>query len=201
MATPGGFARDPERVQAFYNDRRRELTGGLIAPNAAHLALAELEARRPGEFLLVTQNVDNLHERAGSRALLHMHGELLKARCQGCEGVSPWDKDLGAGDKCPHCGRVGLMRPHVVWFEEIPLYMDEIQRSLERCRTFVSIGTSGDVYPAAGFVRQARAAGARTVELNLEPSRNAGVFDQGFYGPATKVVPAWVEEMLAGGSR
>jgi len=197
VATPGGFARDPEKVQSFYNARRAELRSGRIQPNPAHLALAELEAKWPEELLLVTQNVDDLHERAGSRALLHMHGELLKARCQGCSAVLPWENDLGTGDQCPQCGRSGLLRPHVVWFEEIPLYMDEIQKALRRCRLFVSIGTSGDVYPAAGFVREAKAAGAQTIELNLEPSSNAAVFDDGEYGPASRIVPAWVEKLLS----
>ncbi|MDR1045807.1 MAG: NAD-dependent protein deacylase, partial [Candidatus Adiutrix sp.] len=180
--------------------RRRELTSGRIQPNAAHLALAELEARWPEPFLLVTQNVDDLHGRAGSRNLRPMHGEMLKARCLFCGGVRPWPADLGRADRCPGCGRPGGLRPHVVWFGESPLYLDEIRQGLEKCRTFAAIGTSGDVYPAAGFVRLARAAGARTVELNLEPSRNAWLFDEGRYGPATEVVPAWAAEMTAGKS-
>ena len=172
VATPGAFARNPRMVHDFYNRRRRELTGGSVQPNAAHLALARLEAEGAEPLLLVTQNVDDLHEQAGSKALLHMHGEMLKARCQSCGAVRPWTTDLGLDDVCPQCGVKGRLRPHVVWFEEIPLYMDEIDKALRKCRIFVSIGTSGDVYPAAGFVRQARAAGAATMELNLEPSRN-----------------------------
>lgn len=198
VATPGGFARDPKRVYDFYNQRRRELTGGRIEPNAAHLALARLEAEASEEVLVVTQNVDDLHERAGTGNLLHMHGEMLKARCQSCGAVLPWAADLGGADACARCGRAGALRPHVVWFEEMPLYLEEIDRALRRCRTFVSIGTSGDVYPAAGFVRQALEAGARTVELNLEPSRHAALFRAGTYGPATEIVPAWVETVLAG---
>ncbi len=197
VATPRAFARDPQAVYEFYNQRRRELTGGRIQPNAAHRALARLEAESPELVLVVTQNVDDLHERAGGRSLRHMHGELLKARCQDCGGVRPWPGDLGPGDACADCGAAGRLRPHVVWFEEVPLYMEEIEAALRRCRVFVSIGTSGDVYPAAGFVRLARSAGARTVELNLEPSRSAALFEVGRYGPATEVVPAWVEETLA----
>lgn len=195
VATPGGFRRDPGKVYDFYNRRRRELL--KVKPNAAHEALARLEADWPEPLLVVTQNVDDLHERGGTKSLIHMHGELLKARCQGCGAVLEWTADLGAEDSCRSCGRKGLLRPHIVWFEEIPLQMDEIESALSRCSTFVSIGTSGDVYPAAGFVRLAKSRGARTLELNLEPSKGAGAFDEGRYGPATKVVTAWVEEMLA----
>ncbi len=198
VATPGGFARDPNRVFNFYNARRRELTGGKIAPNAAHEALARLERRHGDPVLVVTQNVDDLHERAGTKTLLHMHGELLKARCTACGAVMPWKDDLGGSDLCAKCRTRGRLRPHIVWFEEMPLYMDEIDRALRRCAVFVSIGTSGNVYPAAGFARAARAAGARVVELNLEPSLNAAVFHEGHYGPATKVVPAWVDALLEG---
>jgi NAD-dependent deacetylase len=141
--------------------------------------------------------VDNLHERAGTRNLLHMHGELLKSRCAACGDVRPWAQDLGAADACPACGRAGRLRPHIVWCEETPLHLAEIYDALRKCRVFVSIGTSGHVYPAAGLAREARAAGARVVELNLEPSRGADVFHEGRYGPAGKIVPAWVEEMLA----
>ncbi|MDR0881900.1 MAG: NAD-dependent deacylase [Candidatus Adiutrix sp.] len=195
VATPGGFRRNPGQVLKFYNDRRRELA--TVAPNAAHLALARLEAEWPEEVLVVTQNVDDLHDRAGSKALLHMHGELLKARCQACGAILPWTTDFGLEDVCPQCRGQGVLRPHIVWFEEVPLYMDEIERALSRCRTFVSIGTSGNVYPAAGFVRLARHAGAQTVELNLESSQGAASFHTGLYGPATRIVPQWVEETLA----
>ncbi|MDR2892818.1 MAG: NAD-dependent protein deacylase [Deltaproteobacteria bacterium] len=196
VATPGGFARDPERVLEFYNQRRRELLGPGIAPNAAHLALARLEAEYQGRILLITQNVDNLHERAGSRNLLHMHGEMLKIRCTRCGAIMQWEKDLHRGDSCPVCAASGGLRPHIVWFEEMPLYMDEIDAALGKCRLFVSIGTSGNVYPAAGFVRAARRAGAHTVELNLERSQGANSFDEGRYGRASQVVPQWVEEVL-----
>ena len=204
VATPGAFKRNPDLVYDFYNARRRQLAD--VEPNAAHVALAELERKYPGKMLLVTQNVDDLHDRAGSRNLLHMHGELLKARCVSCGRVCDWPGDLTGMDACPLCGpmpgagkgKPGRMRPHIVWFEEMPLYMDEIERALARCSTFVSIGTSGNVYPAAGFAATARMAGARVLEINLEPSVNQRYFHDGYYGPATRTVPAWVEEFLAG---
>jgi NAD-dependent deacetylase len=197
VATPGGFRRDPDKVHAFYNKRRRELTGGSVNPNPAHEALARLEREADEPVLVVTQNVDDLHDRAGSRALLHMHGELLKARCTACGAVPDWPGDMGRRDVCPDCGAAGTLRPHIVWFEEMPLYMDEIQQALAACRLFVSIGTSGNVYPAAGFSRLARSHGAHTLELNLEPSLNADGFHEGRYGPASVIVPAWVDEVLA----
>lgn len=196
VATPGGFARNPGKVFAFYNARRREITAGSIKPNAAHLALARLEQACGESVLVVTQNVDNLHEQAGSRSLLHMHGELLKARCTACGKVSAWEEDMDEKSLCPACGKIGKLRPHIVWFEEMPLYMDTIDEALTTCRLFVSIGTSGNVYPAAGFAARARSNGAQTLELNLEPSLNASGFHEGRYGPATQVVPAWVAEIL-----
>ena len=176
VCTPAGFARDPAGVQAFYNARRAELLAPAIAPNAAHLALARLEAAWAGDFLLVTQNCDDLHERAGSRRVLHMHGEYLRSRCQDCGQVAACRGDLGAGSRCPGCGSVGRLRPHVVWFEEVPLGLPQIARALAACHLFVAVGTSGHVFPAAGFVEQARAAGADTLELNLAPSRVASRF-------------------------
>jgi len=196
VATPRAFKKNPGLVHDFYNARRRQLLGPDIAPNPAHFALARLEAESPDPVLIVTQNVDNLHERAGSKKLLHMHGELLKSRCTACGDVRQWERDMGASDVCPACGLAGPLRPHIVWFEERPLCLAEIQEALGRCRTFVSIGTSGRVYPAAGFAGEARARGARLVELNLEPSLGAGVFHEGRYGPAGLIVPAWVDEML-----
>lgn len=206
VATPRAFRRDPDLVYDFYNARRRQLTNGSVNPNAAHGALARLERESAEEVLLVTQNVDDLHERAGSKNLLHMHGELLKARCVACGAAESWRGDLGACDACPTCGpipgaakgKTGRMRPHIVWFEEVPLYMDEIEYALSRCGLFVSIGTSGNVYPAAGFASQARAAGAEVMEINLEPSVDARAFHSGIYGPATQTVPAWVESVLTG---
>lgn len=206
VATPGAFRRNPDLVYDFYNARRRQLTGGSVHPNAAHLALAELEEKSREPVLVVTQNVDDLHERAGSKNMLHMHGELLKARCVTCGNVIPWPGDMTSLDACPDCGpfpdaakgKTGRIRPHIVWFEEMPLYMDEIQDALAECSIFVSIGTSGNVYPAAGFAAQARAAGASVVEINMEPSANARYFQDGRYGPATQMVPAWVKQYLEG---
>ena len=198
VATPEAFARDPLRVQAFYNARRRALLTATIAPNAAHRALAALERRWLGDFLLVTQNIDDLHERAGSEKLVHMHGEMLKARCLGCGAVHRNIEDLSAETPCPICKETGGMRPHVVWFGEMPLDMELIYEALGGCGLFISIGTSGNVYPAAGFVQEARARGAHTVELNLEPSEGASLFVDRRYGPATEIVPAYVEELLAG---
>ncbi|WP_041795693.1 Sir2 family NAD+-dependent deacetylase [Pararhodospirillum photometricum] len=197
VATPEGFERDPVKVHAFYNARRHGLRDPEVVPNAAHLALARLERLWPAEVLLVTQNIDDLHERAGSPAPLHMHGELLKARCAACDAVLPWADDLGLEDRCPSCGAEATLRPHVVWFGEMPLEMERIEAALTACGVFVSIGTSGTVYPAAGFVSLARRAGARTVELNLEPSHGASLFHECHHGPATGVVPAFVEALLA----
>jgi len=200
VATPEAFRCDPMRVQEFYNTRRRNLLGNHIAPNAAHRALAEFEAGWPGEFLLVTQNIDDLHERAGSRNLIHMHGEMLKARCDRCSNVVECRDDLLVETPCRACGELGTMRPHVVWFGEMPFEMDRIYEALEACDLFVSIGTSGNVYPAAGFVQSARMAGARTVELNLEPSEGATLFEEAFYGPAGTVVPDWFAKLAGDGT-
>jgi NAD-dependent deacetylase len=197
VATPEAFARDPVRVHAFYNARRRGLLDPKVAPNPAHLALARLEAAWPGKLLLVTQNIDDLHERAGSRALKHMHGEILKARCDACGDVRAWRGDLDVGDACARCGRTGHLRPHVVWFGEMPFEMDAIYAALGASDLFLSIGTSGNVYPAAGFVTEARAAGAHTVELNLEPSEGQSLFAERIYGRASEIVPAYVERLLA----
>jgi NAD-dependent deacetylase len=198
VATPEAFARDPVRVQGFYNARRAQLRDPAIAPNAAHRALVRLEKAWAAPVLVVTQNVDDLHERAGSRNLLHMHGELARARCLACGAASPWGEDITPGSACPACGAVGRLRPHVVWFGEMPLGMERIEAALEACGLFVSIGTSGNVYPAAAFVAAVRGR-ARTVELNLEPSEGARLFDEARHGPATEVVPAFVERLLGGG--
>lgn len=200
VATPEGFARDPDRVQAFYNARRRGLLAAEVAPNPAHLALARLEREWPGEVLLVTQNIDNLHERAGSSEIIHMHGELLKIRCEACGLILPREDDLTSTEACPRCAMIGTLRPHVVWFGEIPLEMERIQEALGRCGLFLSIGTSGTVYPAAGFVQDAKLrARALCVELNLEPSLGAALFDEQITGPASDVVPAYVDRLLARG--
>ncbi len=194
VATPEGFAADPALVQDFYNQRRRQLAE--VAPNAAHHALARLAAEWDGEFLLVTQNVDDLHDRAHEAlgpkpgfGLIHMHGELLKARHVKTGAVQDWSEDIAVDSP---------LRPHIVWFGEMPFDMERIENALYDCDLFVSIGTSGNVYPAAGFVAAARRAGAHTVELNLEPSLGQSYFAEQHYGPATEVVPAFVERLLAG---
>jgi NAD-dependent deacetylase len=199
LATPEAFARDPETVLAFYDLRRSNLLNAT--PNAAHFALARLEsklAERGGSLTLVTQNIDDLHERAGSRRVIHMHGELLKARCGACEAVQLWRDDLTVMHACPACGHAGTMRPHVVWFGETPLALDLIDRSLRRADLFVAIGTSGAVYPAAGFVAEARGYGLATCEINLEAADNADLFDEQRLGPASETVPAWIEELVGG---
>ncbi len=196
VATPEGFARNPELVHRFYNERRRQLVSGDVHPNAAHLALARLEAEHPGELLLITQNIDDLHERAGSRNVLHMHGELLRMRCTRCGAVHEISGDIRTEDHCPACGATGTLRPHVVWFGELPLELDAIFDALEACDLFAAIGTSGNVYPAAGFVSVAADAGAHTVELNLEPSEVNSAFDEVRLGPATEQVPSWVDDLL-----
>ncbi len=193
VATPEAFARDPALVQVFYDARRAALA--KVEPNAAHLALARLDADWRGGFLLVTQNVDDLHERAGSRRLLHMHGELKRALCRAC-GVAPaWDGTLSDAPPCPRCSAARL-RPDIVWFGEMPYHMDEIDAAISACDLFVSIGTSGAVYPAAGFVEQARRAGALTLELNLDPSAGTSLFNEARQGPASVLVPAWVNAVL-----
>lgn len=200
VATPEGFQRNPALVQDFYNDRRAQLENPDIIPNPAHEALARLEREWPGDVLVVTQNIDDLHERAGNRNLLHMHGELLKARCDSCSNLFQWAVELTVETPCPSCSQPGGMRPHVVWFGEMPLEMDRIYRMLEECSLFMSIGTSGNVYPAAGFVSHVREmTTAHTVELNLEPSTGSTQFAQTIYGPASEVVPAYVEKILREG--
>ena len=196
VASPEGFARNPTLVYDFYNQRRRQVQSAAITPNAAHSALARFEhdfVQAGGEFLLVTQNVDNLHERAGSQALSHMHGELLKSRCVNSGLVFDWRQDLGFDSVCRCCQQRGNLRPHIVWFGEIPLGMSQIEAALERCDLFVSIGTSGNVYPAAGFRHLGQRAGATTVELNLD--RTGSVFDEHHYGPATQSVPAFFSNL------
>lgn len=195
VATPEGFARDPGLVHRFYDARRAALA--TVEPNAAHEALALLDQKWKGGLLLVTQNVDDLHERASSSRLIHMHGELKSAWCRSCDTRGNWSAALGDHPACPQCGESGKMRPDIVWFGEMPYQMDEIYTALRDCDLFVSIGTSGAVYPAAGFVQEARAMGARTLELNMEPSEGTGWFHEARHGPATELVPTWVEEVLA----
>jgi NAD-dependent deacetylase len=195
LATPEAFADNPRVVHEFYNARRRNLLAAK--PNEAHAALARLETKSGGTLTLVTQNIDDLHEQAGSTRVVHMHGELLKARCTACHAVSAWREDLDTQLHCPACRRPGGLRPDVVWFGEMPMHMDLIAETLASADLFVAIGTSGSVYPAAGFVTEARRSGIRTCELNLEPSDNADAFDERRYGPASVIVPAWVDDFLA----
>ena len=194
VATPQAFRRDPVLVQRFYDARRAAL--GRVEPNAAHRALARLDAEWPGELLLVTQNVDDLHDRAGSRRMLHMHGELKSAWCLACDRRHSWAEGLLDAPSCPACGLSGHMRPDIVWFGEMPYQMDRIEAALMAADLFVSIGTSGNVYPAAGFVDLARHAGARCIELNLDPSMTSGRFQESRLGPAGTLVPQLVDELL-----
>jgi NAD-dependent deacetylase len=193
VATPEGFARNPDLVLSFYDLRRAALA--QVAPNSAHEALARLEREFLGDLLLITQNVDDLHERGGSGRVLHMHGELKSALCTSCETRAPWLDAMLHRPPCPVC-QAPTLRPDVVWFGEMPYQMGRIYQALETCDLFVSIGTSGAVYPAAGFVQEARAAGARTLELNLEPSEGSRLFHEARLGPASMLVPEWVEEVL-----
>jgi NAD-dependent deacetylase len=195
VCTPEALARDEALVQRFYDERRAKLA--TVEPNAAHRALARLDSEWPGGLLLVTQNVDDLHSRAGSTRLVHMHGELCSALCRACDGRSPFaGADMGAGPACPDCGAEGQLRPDIVFFGEMPYAMEAIDRALMDADLFVSIGTSGNVYPAAGFVQTARYCGARTLEMNLEPSLGSTLFHESRIGPAGELVPAWVEEVL-----
>ncbi|SFK56457.1 SIR2 family NAD-dependent protein deacylase [Methylorubrum salsuginis] len=200
LATPEAFAADPVLVHDFYNMRRRDAM--KAEPNPAHAALARLEAdlaKRGGELFLCTQNVDDLHERAGSRAVTHIHGELLRARCTACGESRPWREDLSVATSCPHCGATGGMRPDVVWFGEMPKHLVAIEDALLKADLFVAIGTSGAVYPAAGYAAQAREFGIPTLALNLEAADNAGMFARTRLGPASETVPAFVADLLAGG--
>ena len=195
VATPEGFAADPVLVHRFYNLRRAALS--TVRPNAAHIALGRLQSEFAGHVTLVTQNVDDLHERGGSLDVIHMHGELLSAFCSACDHRWRQADDLSVETPCPACQTVGGPRPDIVWFGEMPYQMNRIETALQSCDLFVSIGTSGAVYPAAGFVQLAHAYGARTLELNLEPSQGSAFFTQTQYGPATRLVPDWVSSILS----
>jgi NAD-dependent deacetylase len=194
VATPEAYVRDPELVHRFYDTRRARLDE--VEPNAAHVALARLDSEWPGELLIVTQNVDDLHERAGAKRLLHMHGELTSGWCRACDGRFAWSGRMGVSASCPECQVAGQVRPDIVWFGEMPYDMERIDEALAKADLFVSIGTSGAVYPAAGFVQTAKYVGARTLEINLEPSQGSMFFDERRYGPAGIEVPKWVEEVL-----
>lgn len=197
VATPEGFRHNPQRVQQFYNQRRQHLAAEQVAPNAAHQALAQLESVLGDNLLLVTQNIDNLHERAGSHRVLHMHGELLKVRCENSGQEISWSSDITENDRCTCCQFPSRLRPHIVWFGEMPLGMEAINEALAEANLFIAIGTSGHVYPAAGFVQEARLQGAHTVELNLAPSEVNSEFAERHYGLASEVVPAFVSGLLA----
>ncbi|QQN75760.1 NAD-dependent deacylase [Croceicoccus sp. YJ47] len=197
VATPEGFARDPDLVLRFYDMRREAIQ--TKEPNPAHHALARLDREFDGELLIVTQNVDDLHERAGANRVLHMHGEHLNAWCTACDVRSRWTGTLIDRPACPACGEAAL-RPDVVWFGEMPYEMERIYAALREADLFVSIGTSGAVYPAAGFVQEAKAMGAATLELNLERSQGSGWFDETRLGPAGVIVPEWVDSVLAHGA-
>jgi NAD-dependent deacetylase len=194
VATPEAFQRDPALVHSFYDGRRKALL--TVEPNAAHRALARLDAEWPGELLIVTQNVDDLHERAGATRLVHMHGELKRGWCVVCDERFGWDAPMGEGASCPACQAIGKIRPDIVWFGEMPYAMDRIDAALASADLFVSIGTSGAVYPAAGFVETARFQGALTLEINLEPSQGSLMFDERRFGRAAELVPAWVAQLL-----
>ncbi len=194
VCTPDAYARDPALVHQFYDARRAR--AAEVEPNPAHAALARLEAEWEGDFLLVTQNVDSLHERAGSKRLIHMHGQLDSGWCLACGERFRWEGPMGQGAACHKCAEVGSVRPDIVWFGEMPYEMDRIEAALRDADLFVSIGTSGAVYPAAGFVQTARYVGARTVEINLEPSLGSVFFNEARIGPAGVEVPKWVDELL-----
>ena len=197
VATPEAFERDPSLVYRFYNQRRENLKN--VFPNQAHFALAKLEADFEGSFTLITQNIDNLHERAGNKKILHMHGEATKARCFKCGAIHDWVEAFDEKSICPECKDVSSLRPHIVWFGEMPFFMNEIQYALNKADVFISIGTSGNVYPAAGFIAQIRDLGQTlSVELNMEPSEGSHMFERSHRGLATKIVPKFVDQILSG---
>ena len=200
VATIEGWHRDKKKVLDFYNEARGLFRAANVVPNAAHDALARLEAKYAGDVVIVTQNIDPLHEMAGSKNVIHMHGRGGEVRCMNCSTVFPSDSDLSPESVCPKCGATGELRPNIVWFGEQPMRLDEIYAALDKCGLFMAIGTSGQVYPAAGFVQHVRRrARARTVELNLEPTESQPLFQEHIYGPATRIVPPYVERILAEG--
>lgn len=196
VATPEAFEQNPSLVYRFYNARRAQLQQDDVQPNAAHQALAKLEQALGDDLMVVTQNVDDLHERGGSKSVYHMHGKLLSARCAISQQSFVWRDSFDHTTKCPCCHRVTL-RPDIVWFGEMPLYMDEIYTALAQADIFIAIGTSGNVYPAAGFVQVAKESGAYTIEANLAPGATNPLFDQSLTGPASQIVPKWVDELLS----
>ncbi|GGA91627.1 NAD-dependent protein deacylase [Agarivorans gilvus] len=195
VATPEAYQRDPDFVDQFYNLRRQQLQSEEVKPNLAHYAIAELEQQQNVELLLITQNIDNLHELAGSQNVLHMHGELLKARCPVSNQTTEWNGDLNNTTLCTCCQFPARLRPHVVWFGEMPLGLDKIYHQLNYCDIFIAIGTSGHVFPAGGFVHEAASHDARTIELNLEPSEMQSEFAEHYYGPASELVPSFLQQL------
>jgi NAD-dependent deacetylase len=196
VATPEAFEQNPSLVYRFYNARRAQLQQDDVNPNAAHEALAKLEKAFGSNLMLVTQNVDDLHERGGSQSVYHMHGKLLSARCAITQQTFDWSDSFDHTTKCPCCNRVTL-RPDIVWFGEMPMYMEEIYDALLKADVFIAIGTSGNVYPAAGFVQIAKESGAHTIEANLEPGVTNALFDESLTGPASHIVPQWVDQLIS----
>ncbi|MED5333433.1 MAG: Sir2 family NAD+-dependent deacetylase [Pseudomonadota bacterium] len=196
VATPEAFEQNPSLVYRFYNARRVQLQQDDVNPNAAHEALAKLEKAFGSNLMLVTQNVDDLHERGGSQSVYHMHGKLLSARCAITQQTFDWSDSFDHTTKCPCCNRVTL-RPDIVWFGEMPMYMEEIYDALSKADVFIAIGTSGNVYPAAGFVQIAKESGAHTIEANLEPGVTNALFDESLTGPASHIVPQWVDQLIS----
>lgn len=203
VATLEAWHRDKKKVLDFYNETRGMFRAAGVHPNDAHKALARLEREYDGEVTIITQNIDPLHEMAGSKRVIHMHGRDGEIRCMACKTVFVSDQNLTPASVCPNCGAVGELRPDIVWFGEMPMHLEEIYAVLERCGLFLAIGTSGEVYPAAGFVLHVRrhAPRARTVELNLEPTDNKSLFHEHIYGPATETVPPYVTRVLTQGWR
>ena len=196
VATPEAFEQNPSLVYRFYNARRAQLQQDDVNPNAAHEALAKLEKAFGSNLMLVTQNVDDLHERGGSQSVYHMHGTLLSARCAISQQTFDWSDSFDHTTKCPCCNKVTL-RPDIVWFGEMPMYMEEIYDALSKADVFIAIGTSGNVYPAAGFVQIAKESGAHTIEANLEPGVTNALFDESLTGPASHIVPQWVDQLMS----
>tara|TARA_B100001057_G_scaffold319228_1_gene319502 strand:- start:1628 stop:2353 length:726 start_codon:yes stop_codon:yes gene_type:complete len=196
VATPEAFEQNPSLVYRFYNARRAQLQQDDVNPNAAHEALAKLEKAFGSNLMLVTQNVDDLHERGGSQSVYHMHGKLLSARCAITQHTFDWSDSFDHTTKCPCCNKVTL-RPDIVWFGEMPMYMEEIYDALSKADVFIAIGTSGNVYPAAGFVQIAKESGAHTIEANLEPGVTNALFDELLTGPASHIVPQWVDQLIS----
>lgn len=198
VASPDGFNRDPELVYRFYNERRKQLLSDEVQPNAAHFALAKLEKEFEGNVTIVTQNVDNLHERGGSENVLHMHGELLKVRCLKTRKVYEEKGSIDSNTSCQCCSEAGTLRPHIVWFGEVPMYMDKIEALLKDADLFISIGTSGQVYPASMFVQIAKLGNdCKTIEANLEATQISWNFDKSIQGMAGEVVPDLIKKILA----